>query len=104
MRFEDLGLAANCKDLTAPGNVRQGYVTCMSLSTETSHAESENPLLEQDLRRSFAEHLVAAIVLLQHSAHGLPNRVEGVDLEQLLFWDVVADGLVVFVQVEAESQ
>ena len=61
-------------------------------------------LPEQDLRGPLAEHSVAAIVVPQHGAHGLPHGVEGVDLEQFLLWVFVADGLVVSVQVEGESQ
>lgn len=61
-------------------------------------------LSEQDLRGSFAEHLVAAVMVLHYSAHGLPHGVEGVHLEQFLLWNFITDALIVSPQVECESQ
>lgn len=63
-----------------------------------------NLLLQQDLRSPLAKHSVAAVVVSQHCAHGLPHGVEGIDLEQFLLGHFVADALVVSPEVQAESQ
>lgn len=61
-------------------------------------------LFQEDFRRSFAEHAVPAIVLLDNGAHGLADRVEGVDLVQFLLGILVADWLVVSSQIHDEPQ
>lgn len=67
-------------------------------------AAAANLLLNQDLRGTLAEYSEAAIMVLQHCAHGLPHRVEGVDLEQSFLWNFIADVLKVSAEVEAKSQ
>lgn len=59
-----------------------------------------NLLLKQELSSPLAEHSIAAISVLQHGAHGLPHRVESVDLKELLLRDFIADSLVVSAQVQ----
>ncbi|KAF3843893.1 hypothetical protein F7725_015941 [Dissostichus mawsoni] len=80
-------------------DVRLVFPVGLSLSGgEVSVGEADGP---EALRRHRLDHLLHQV--FSHGAHGLPHRVEGVDLEQFLFWDFVADGLVVSVQVEGES-
>lgn len=67
-------------------------------------AASVDLLLQQDLRRAFAEHAVAAVMVSEHRAHGLPHGVEGVDFEEPLLGDFIADALVISAQVKGESQ
>lgn len=61
-------------------------------------------LFEDNLRGSFAVHAEAPIRQLDDSAHGLPDRVEGVDFVKLLLWDLVPYWLVIPLQVQDQSQ
>lgn len=61
-------------------------------------------LFEHDLRGSLAVHAEVAIRQFDDSAHGLPDRVEGVDFVKLLLWDLVSYWLVIPLQVQDQSQ
>lgn len=61
-------------------------------------------LFEDDLGGSLAVHAEAPIRQFDDSAHGLPDRVEGVDFVKLLLWDLVSYWLVIPLQVQDQSQ
>lgn len=61
-------------------------------------------LFEDDLRGSLAVHAEAPIRQFDDSAHGLPDRVEGVDFVKLLLRDLVSYWLVIPLQVQDQSQ
>lgn len=61
-------------------------------------------LFQQNLRGSFAEHPIASVSILKHSAHGFPDGVEGIDFVKFLFGDFIADCLIVFFQIQGEAQ
>lgn len=61
-------------------------------------------LLEHNFRCPLAIHAEAAIWELDHSAHGLPDRIERVDLVELFLWDLVTNCLVVSFEVQDQAQ
>lgn len=61
-------------------------------------------LAEDDLRGSLAVHAEAVVAVLEHRAHGLAHRVEGVDLVELLLRHLIPHGLIILLQVQHEAQ
>lgn len=64
----------------------------------------KDSLFEEDFRGSFAVETEGTIWKLHHGAHGLTNRIKGVDLVELLFWDLFTDGCIVSLQVQHKAQ
>lgn len=61
-------------------------------------------LLEDDLGGSLAVHAEAAVGQFDHRAHGLPDRVEGVNFVELLLGDEAPDGLIILLQIQDKPQ
>ncbi|KAF3856131.1 hypothetical protein F7725_016854 [Dissostichus mawsoni] len=92
-----------------------GSITFFTISSLSRGRKTHTPLprsgygciyslFEDDLRGSLAVHAEAPIRQFDDSAHGLPDRVEGVDFVKLLLWDLVSDWLVIPFQVQEKSQ
>lgn len=64
----------------------------------------KNSLFQEDFRGSFAVETEIAIWKLHHGAHGLTDRIEGIDLVELLLWDLFTDRCIVSLQVQHKAQ
>lgn len=69
--------------------------------TVTSQKDS---LFQEDFRGSFAVETEAAIWKLHHGAHGLTDGIEGINLVELLLWDLFTNGCIVSLQVQHKAQ
>lgn len=74
------------------------------LSEWSQWTATPHSLFKDDLRGSLAVHAEAPIRQFDDSAHGLPDRVEGVNFVELLFWELISYWLVIPLQVQDQSQ
>lgn len=61
-------------------------------------------LFQQDLRGSFAVETEGSVGQLDDGAHGLADGVKGVDLVELVLWNLLPHRGVVSLQVQHEAQ
>lgn len=82
------------------------YIVMLLLFSESSfsHNHRAGSLFQDDLRGSFAVHTEVPIGQFDDGAHGLPDRVEGVDFVELLLWYLVSYCLIIPLQLQNQSQ
>lgn len=64
----------------------------------------KNSLFQEDFRGSFAVETEVAIWKLNYSAHGLTDRIKGVDLVELILWNLFTNRCIVSLQVQHKAQ
>lgn len=64
----------------------------------------KDSLFQENFRGSFAVETEGTIWKLHHGAHGFTDRIKGVDLVDLLLWDLFTDGCIVLLQVQHKAQ